>query len=200
MNPPQSVKIVALSSDIVIQGANHLKWVMTFFEHLSGLKINYHKNDLIAINLDEHEEVQFSKKNCYKMGDFLFKYLGVPLYHEKLKMEDIQSVVDKTINRIPGWKGKLLSYGARLTLLKACLASIPIYLMLVIKFLKLAVKIINSHMTKFFWNDQEEKHKYHLSNWKSLYQKKEYGGLGIPDLRELNLCLLASWVQRFYNP
>jgi hypothetical protein len=42
------------------------------------------------------------------MGDFLFKYLGVPLYHEKLKMEDIQSVVDKTINRIPGWKGKLL--------------------------------------------------------------------------------------------
>jgi hypothetical protein len=33
-----------------------------------------------------------------------------------------------------------------------------------------------------------------------LCQKKEYGGLGIPDLRELNLCLLASWVQRFYNP
>jgi hypothetical protein len=29
---------------------------------------------------------------------------------------------------------------------------------------------------------------------------KEFGGLGIPDLRELNMCLLASWVQRFYNP
>jgi hypothetical protein len=71
--------------------------------------------------------------------------------------------------------------------------------MSVIKFLKWAVKIINSHMSKFFWNDQEEKHKYHLSNWRSLCQKKEYGGLGIPDLRELNLCLLASWVQRFYN-
>jgi hypothetical protein len=55
-------------------------------------------------------------------------------------------------------------------------------------------------MSKFFWNDQEEKHKYHLSNWKSLCQKKEYEGLGIPDLRELNMCLLASWVQRFYNP
>lgn len=27
---------------------------------------------------------------------------------------------------------------------------------------------------------------------------KEYGGLGIPDLRELNICLLASWL-KIYN-
>jgi hypothetical protein len=125
--------------------------------------------------------------------------LGVPLHHEKLKKEDIQPVVDKIILRIPGWKGKLLSYSVRLTLLKACLASIPIYLMTVIKFPKWAIKIINSHMSKFFWNDLEDKHKYHLANWKSLCMK-EFGGLGIPDLRELNMCLLASWVQRFYSP
>jgi hypothetical protein len=84
------------------------------------------------------------------LGTFPFKYLGVPLHHEKLKKEDIQPVVDKTINRIPGWKGKLLSYSARLTFLKACLASIPIYLMSVIKFSKWAIRIRNSHMSKFF--------------------------------------------------
>jgi hypothetical protein len=44
------------------QGACHLKWLMTLFEHLSGLKINYYKSDLIAINLDEHEVAQFAKK------------------------------------------------------------------------------------------------------------------------------------------
>jgi hypothetical protein len=27
--------------------------------------------------------------------------------------------------------------------------------------------------------------------------KKEYGGLGVPNLRDLNLCLLGSWVKRF---
>jgi hypothetical protein len=57
------------------------------------------------------------------------------------------------INRIPGWKGRLLSYSARLTLLKACLASISIYLMSVIKFPKWAIEIINSHMANFFWDD-----------------------------------------------
>jgi hypothetical protein len=134
------------------QGANHLKWLMIFFEDLSGLKINYHKSDLIAINLDEQEVVQFAKKIYCKVGDFPFKYLGVSLHHEKLKREDIQPVVDKTINRIPEWKGRLLSYSARQTLLKACLTSIPIYLMSIIKFSKWVVKIINSHMPMFYTN------------------------------------------------
>jgi hypothetical protein len=62
----------------------------------------------------------------------------------------MQPIVDKVINRIPGWKGRLLSSGARLTLLKACLAIIPIYLMLVIKFLTWAIEAINSQMANFF--------------------------------------------------
>jgi hypothetical protein len=90
---------------------------------------------------------------CCRLGSFLFKYLGVPLHYEKLKREDIQPIVDKIIKRVVGWKEKLLSYGARLTLLKACLASIPIYLLSVIKFPKWAIKAINTQMENFFWND-----------------------------------------------
>jgi hypothetical protein len=26
---------------------------------------------------------------------------------------------------------------------------------------------------------------------------KEFGGLGVPNLRELNVCLLGSWVRRY---
>jgi hypothetical protein len=29
--------------------------------------------------------------------------------------------------------------------------------------------------------------------------KKEFGGLGIPNIRELNLYLLGSWVRRYYS-
>jgi hypothetical protein len=49
--------------------------------------------------------------------------------------------------------------------------------MLVIKFPKWAIEAINSQMANFFWNDQENSRKYHLSNWQSLAQK-EYGGWG----------------------
>jgi hypothetical protein len=91
--------------------------------------------------------------------------LGVPPQHEKLKREDIQTVVDKTINRKPGWQGRLLSYGAKLALFKACLATILIYLLSVIKFPKWVIEAINSHMAK-----------YHLSNWASLTQRKHVRG------------------------
>jgi hypothetical protein len=132
-----------------------------------------------------------------RLGSSPFKYLGVPLHYDKLRREDLQPIIDKIMKRIAGWKGKLLSYGARLTLLKACLASIPIYLMSFIKFPKWVIEAINSQMANFFWNDQENNHKYHLSNIHSLCLKKEHGGLGIPDLRNLNLCLLGAWVQRY---
>jgi hypothetical protein len=65
-----------------------------------------------------------------------------------------------------------------MTLLKACLANIPIYLMSVTRFSKWAVEAVNSEMTNFFWNDQENNRKYHLSNWQSLAQRKELGGMG----------------------
>jgi hypothetical protein len=39
--------------------------------------------------------------------------------------------------------------------------------------------------------------KMHLANWHLICMKKQYGRLGIPEIRDLNLCLLGSWVKRY---
>jgi hypothetical protein len=52
-------------------------------------------------------------------------------------------------------------------------------------------------MSNCLWNDSEGNHKYHLVNWDNVSMCKEYGGLGIPNLRDLNICLLASWIKRY---
>jgi hypothetical protein len=136
-----------LSHDI--EEACHLKWLMVYFEQLSEMKINYNKSDMTTINLEEDETHQMAQIFFCKMGTFPFQYLGVLLHHEKSKRDDIQTVVDTAINRIQGWRGRLMSYSARLTLLKACMAIIPIYLMHVIRFPKWTIEAINSHMTIF---------------------------------------------------
>jgi hypothetical protein len=46
-------------------------------------------------------------------------------------------------------------------------------------------------------DDYEGHKKLHLENWQLISMKKEFGGLGIPNLKYLNLCLLGSWVKRF---
>jgi hypothetical protein len=56
---------------------------------------------------------------------------------------------------------------------------------------------MNSHMANCLWNDSEGNHKYHLVNWDNVSLRKEYGGLGVPNLRDLNICLLSSWIKRY---
>jgi hypothetical protein len=47
------------------------------------------------------------------------------------------------------------------------------------------------------WNDEEGNHKIHLANWPLVCMKKEFGGMGIPNLQDLNLCLIGSWIKRY---
>ena len=68
--------------------------------------------------------------------------------------------------------------------------------MSIIKFSRWAIDVINSHMAWFLWNNSEEKHRYHLAHWQLVAQKKELGGLGISDLKNLNLSLLSSSIFR----
>jgi hypothetical protein len=53
-------------------------------------------------------------------------------------------------------------------------------------------------MAHCLWNTNEGRHNYHLVNWKQICMRKEFGGPGVPDWMELNLCLLGSWI-RIYS-
>jgi hypothetical protein len=156
------------------------------------MRVNFHKSEIIVMNLSNEAAHDISHLFACPLGNFPLKYLGVPLHYENLRREDIQPLVDKMLKRIAGWRGKLLSYAAKVVLIKACLTSIPIYLMSFIKFPKWAIRIINTHLANCLWNDNAEAHKIHLVNWDSVAMLKDFGGLGIPNLRDLNISLLAS--------
>lgn len=72
-------------------------------------------------------------------------------------------------------------------MLSTCIASIPAYLMSMIKFPKWAINAITSKMSHFFWDNLGDAHKYHLANWGLVSRKKFFGSTGIPDLRDLTL-------------
>ena len=36
--------------------ATNLKWILTHFEQMFGMRINYHKSELIPINLEDNEK------------------------------------------------------------------------------------------------------------------------------------------------
>lgn len=92
-----------------------------------------------------------------------------------------------------------MTYEGKLVLLSTCIASIPMYLMSIIKFPKWAIKAITSQMSHFFWGNFGESHKYHLANWGVISRHKEFGGMGVPNLRDVNIALLGSWDKKYFS-
>jgi hypothetical protein len=84
------------------------------------MRTNYQKSELIPLCLEEEETKFYANILGCVVGNFRIKYLGIPLHYEKLRRKDIQPLIDKILKRIARWRGKLLSYAARLTLIKAC--------------------------------------------------------------------------------
>jgi hypothetical protein len=126
--------------------AVNFKWILTCFEQLSGMRINYHKSELIGINIDSVDMNPFLGIFQCVEGHFPIKYLGLPLHFEKLKREELQPLVDSLLKRLSGWRGKLLSLEARRLLIQTVLASIPIYMLSFFKFPKWALKLINTQL------------------------------------------------------
>jgi hypothetical protein len=141
----------------------NFKLVLNLFERVSGMRINFHKSEFIPINLGEEVCHEIAHILACPMGSLPFKYLGVPLYFERLKREDLQPILDKMVKKAAGWRGRLLAYSSRLVLIQSCLASVHGYLVSFMKFPKWTIKLLESQMAHCLWNNSEEGHKYHLA-------------------------------------
>lgn len=65
--------------------ARNLKWLLSCFEQLSGMRINFHKCDLVPININEDDANIFAQILGCKLSEFPIKYLGAPFHHRKQK-------------------------------------------------------------------------------------------------------------------
>jgi hypothetical protein len=45
----------------------------------------------------------------------------------------------------------------------------------------------------FFWQGGNLRKKYHLGKWTKITKTKDKGGLGVKDLRKMNISLLCKW-------
>jgi hypothetical protein len=55
------------------------------------------------------------------------KYLGVPVTYRNLRVSDLDPLDKKFIKKLDAWVGGANSSGGRLTLVNACMSSLPSY-------------------------------------------------------------------------
>lgn len=69
-----------LFSDANLEHLLNLKGILMWFEQLSGMRINFHKSEIIAMNLPVEVAHEISHLFACPLGSFPIKYLGVPLH------------------------------------------------------------------------------------------------------------------------
>jgi hypothetical protein len=97
--------------------AVNMKLILSFFEQLSNLKINFHKSEIFCFGKAKGEEDNYRNIFGCEVGSLPFKYLGIPIHYRKLLNKELKPVEDRFVRKLASWLGKLLSYGDRLVLI-----------------------------------------------------------------------------------
>ena len=177
----------------------NMKLILSTFEQLSGLKINFHKSEIFCFGKAKDHEVFYSQLFGCEIGEYPFRYLGLPMNTRKLNNKDWQTIENRIEKRISGWKGKMLSVGGRLVLINSVFSSLPMFMMSFFELPRGVLEKIDCFRSRFYWQNDQHKRKYRLAKWEILCQPKIQGGLGIQNLAIQNKCLLSKWLFKLLN-
>jgi hypothetical protein len=78
--------ILFLDDDL--EKANGLRIVLSAFEKLSGLQINFHKSELFCFSDTKERIVEYVRLFGCKEGEFPFRYLGISMSPRRLFNKD----------------------------------------------------------------------------------------------------------------
>ncbi|XP_071677232.1 uncharacterized protein [Lolium perenne] len=188
--------IIMLQPDAL--GLANLKFLLLCFENMSGLRINFHKSEVMVLgSTDLEQEAIANLLNC-KKGSFPFTYLGLPISDRAIKASDWGPLTTRVGRRADPWMGKFMSSAARLTLINACLSNLPLHAMGVYLLGEGVHAAFRKHRARFFWEANGPRRKYHWVRWEALCKPKSLGGLGIIDTRLMNICLMTKWIWKLY--
>ncbi|XP_058783440.1 uncharacterized protein LOC131658124 [Vicia villosa] len=176
-----------------------IKTVLRGFELISGLGINLHKSKLIGINVDPRfMEVATNFLGC-RREEKDFKFLGIRIGSNPRRIASWEPLVCNIKKRLASWKGRLLSFGGRLTLLKSVLSSLAIFTLSFYKVPKKVVEEITKIQSNFSWGGTREKRCIHWAKWDFVSLPLDRGGLGIRKTDDFNFALLYKWNWRILN-
>ncbi|KAJ9557412.1 hypothetical protein OSB04_012026 [Centaurea solstitialis] len=128
-----------------------------------------------------------------KEGKLPFRYLGFPIGANMSIKENWKPLYEKFDKKLSSWKQKTLSKGGRLSLCKAVLGSLGVYILSLFKAPKGVVKDLEKRRRTFFWGSNNGAQKVSWVAWDKVVNSKENGGLGIGSIRAQNLALLTKW-------
>ena len=177
--PSISHLLFAADSLILIQATEgdcgHLQTILQLYEDCSGQMINK-----AAILFSRNTKANQKKTVCDLLQvtkeTMSERYLGLPVHVGQSKTGTFAYLKDRIWKQIQGWNEIFLSWAGKEILIKAVAQAIPTFAMGCFDLSKTLCDQIGAMICRYWWNNQEGKHKIHWLNKEQLLKPKEEGG------------------------
>ena len=126
--------------------------MMDVFTDFSGLQLNLAKSMIVGFGLSSDKLSRCAEILATPIETLPLRYLCLPLTDRCLRTQDWQPMMDNVETRFGGWRGRLLSRGGRLVLVKTALSALPTYYMLVFQMPAGLRRRLEGIMRQFFWH------------------------------------------------
>jgi hypothetical protein len=167
--------------------------ILNLFAEASGLMTNMAKTFYYPIRC-QGLNLDFLNQTNIIIGSFPCNYLGLPLSTKRLARVDLQPVIQKITNRLPGWTRKFFTYPGRELLIKIALSSIPTHFLSIYKMplwaiykLKRSFSGEGNHLRLFSGG-------HCLINWLTSLRPRKWGGLSFKDIENFGRALRLRWL------
>lgn len=169
--------------------------MLQLFGTASCLKTNIQKSSATLVRCNEEEVNEIHQHLPCEVVKFPCKYLCLPLSVQKLTKAEVQPIIDRLANQLPGWKADLVNRAGRLAMVRFVMTSLIIYLAMAIDLLGWALKIMDKYCLGFLWRGRLQAQGGHcLVAWPKITRPLKLGGLGVHDLKLLGWALRIRWL------
>jgi hypothetical protein len=103
--------------------------IMRHFGEATGMRISISKSSVVPIRCAEVNLDQVLQSFQGERATLPITYLGLPITLNKVKMAQLQPILDSAALKLDGWQANLLNIGGRRELVRSVLGSLPTYLL-----------------------------------------------------------------------
>jgi hypothetical protein len=179
-------------------GVVNLKFILMCYKNMSGLKINYNKSETVVTGVSDKAKLRVARDLNCKLGTLPIQYLGLPVSNKVMLVTNWHFLTEKVGHKVDLWQGIFLASGGKLELSNSCLSSLPMFVMRIYLLHEATHGVMNKSSARFFWEGVENKRKYHMVDWATVCKPHEFGGLGIINMKLMNIALMLKWIWKLY--
>jgi hypothetical protein len=157
--------------------AIELQHILDIYERCSGQMINRQKSAvLFSANTQQQQREEVIQTLGVHKETLNERYLGLPAHVGNSRKKVFAYLKERIWKKIQGWKEKFLSWAGKEVLIKAVAQAIPTYAMGCFDLTKTLCDEISTMICRYWWNQQEGKHKIHWLSWERMIAPKSEGG------------------------